>query len=189
MSVLSTARRRVAAGAIALTVAVGGGAAAVVTSWPSATAAPAGSPVAALATNGQASPPGAPGAAPGASTAHHHHRATIREILARTDHAVFTVKFKGSWVTLTFDRGTVTAISPTAVTVQRPDGGVATLTVNSTTKIGGKLSVTAIPTGSRVVVLSENGVALRIVEMKPRPPAGSPAPVNPGTPGTPVTAT
>jgi hypothetical protein len=188
MSVLSTARRRVAAGVIALTVAVGGGAAAVVTSWPSATAASAGSPVTALATNGQASPPAAPGAVPGPSTAHHHHWATIREILNRTDHAVFTVKFKGSWVTLTFDRGTVTAISPTSITVQRPDGGMATLTINSTTKIGRKLPTTAIPTGSRVSVLSENGVALRIVEMKPRPPAGSPSPVTPGTQSTPVTA-
>ncbi|MDA8147217.1 MAG: hypothetical protein M0Z93_00370 [Actinomycetota bacterium] len=174
MSVLSTTRRRVAAGAIALTVAVGGGAAAVVTSWPSATAVPTALPVTALATNGQTSPPGA-------STIHHR-RATIRAILARTDHAVFTVKLKGGWVTLTFDRGTVTAISPTAVTVQRPDGGVATLAINSTTKIGGKHPATAIPTGSRVVVLSENGVALRIVEMKPRTPAGLSAPVDPSTP-------
>ncbi|MHB1717619.1 MAG: hypothetical protein ACYCV5_09880 [Acidimicrobiales bacterium] len=175
MSVLSTTRRRVAAGAIALTVAVGGGAAAVVTSWPSATAVPTALPVTALATNGQTSPPGA-------STTHHHCRATIRAILARTDHAVFTVKLKGSWVTLTFDRGTVTAISPTGVTLQRPDGGVATLAINSTTKIGGKHPATAIPTGSRVVVLSENGVALRIVEMKQRTPAGLSAPVDPSTP-------
>ncbi len=184
MSVLSTTRRRVAAGAIALTVAVGGGAAAVATSWPSATTVPAGAPVAALATTGPTTSTPASPVTPAGTSATHRRRATIRDVLARTDHAVFTVKLKGSWVTLTFDRGTVTTISASAVTVQRPDGGVATLAITSTTKIGRKLPATAIPAGARVVVLSENGVALRIVEMKPRPPANPGASANPTTPAT-----
>ena len=83
-------------------------------------------------------------------------------LYARTDHATLEVKQKGQWVTYDLDRGKVTAVSSTSITLARPDGQSVTVTIDSTTKYKGVTSATAIRTGRPALVLSENGTAVRI---------------------------
>lgn len=83
-------------------------------------------------------------------------------LYARTDHATVEVKRKGQWVTYDLDRGTVTAVSATSITLARPDGQSVTEAINSETKYKGVTSAAAIQTGRPALVLSENGTAVRI---------------------------
>jgi len=83
-------------------------------------------------------------------------------ILRRTDHATFEVKVKGQWVTYTLDRGKVTAVSPTSITLARPDGQSVTEAITSTTKYRGVTSESGIHVGRSAIVLSDGGTAVGI---------------------------
>lgn len=96
-------------------------------------------------------------AAGGATTKH-----KARGLLGRADHATAEIKVKGQWVTYTLDRGTVTQVSPTSITLHRPDGQSVTDSIDSATKFEGVSSESAIQTGKRAQVISDGGVALRI---------------------------
>ena len=83
-------------------------------------------------------------------------------IYARSDHATLEVKQKGQWVTYDLDRGKVTAVSATSITLTRPDGQSVTEAIDANTKFKGVTSAAAIQTGRPALVLSENGRAVRI---------------------------
>ncbi len=152
-------RHRVAAVATAAVVALGGGTAAVVAA--TTTSAPAGTVTLAAATAPAAAKPGV-----------HHPRG----LLARTDHATIELKVKGQWVTYDLDRGKVTAVSATSITLARPDGQSVTLTIDSATRFGHKLSAAAITVGARATVISDGGTARRVVQvLHPARKAAAPA--------------
>lgn len=150
MRVLSTHRHRIAAVATAATLVLGGGTAAVV----AATTSPAAAGTVSLtATNTSA------------ATATHAARHHARGLLARTDHATVELKVKGQWVTYDLDRGKVTAVSATSITLARPDGQSVTLAIAGTTRFGPKTaSASAITVGARATVISEGGTARRVVQ-------------------------
>lgn len=83
-------------------------------------------------------------------------------IYARADHATIEVRQKGQWVTYELDRGKVTAVSPTSITLARPDGQSVTEAIDSNTKYKGVASEADIQTGRPALVVSENGTAVRI---------------------------
>jgi hypothetical protein len=136
MSFLASRQHRIAAGVTAAALAVGGGSAAIVAAT-------------------------SPAPTPAAKAAEGHHD---RSLLKRADHASIELKVKGHWVTYVLDRGQVTAVSGTAISLARPDGQSVTLTIDSATRFGHKGSVTAIRTGSDATVISDNGAAIRVAQ-------------------------
>lgn len=124
----------------------------------------------AYAATGSSGGSGTPGPA---AVAHQHPRAHARALLRRADHATIELKVKGQWVTYTLDRGTVTAVSPTSITLARPDGQSVTDTLTPQTRYRGVTSESAIETSRPALVISENGSALRV---RQAPAAGGSAP-------------
>lgn len=115
-----------------------------------------------------ASPTPAPTAAPTAKSG-----TPGRSLLSRADHATVEIKKGGKWVTVDVDRGNVTAASTSSITLSRPDGQSVTLQLSSSTKFRGKeaTSASALKTGVRAVVVSQNGAATSVTEgAKPLPP-------------------
>jgi hypothetical protein len=90
----------------------------------------------------------------------------LRPLARRAVHGDIVVKAKdGSFVTVTFDRGTVTAASDTSVTLQRPDTDQAvTLAVDANTKVHGVASAAALQTGKDAIVISKAGTATQILQ-------------------------
>ncbi|HWE55230.1 MAG TPA: hypothetical protein VG435_06930 [Acidimicrobiales bacterium] len=88
------------------------------------------------------------------------HRA--RGLLERADHANAEIKVKGQWVTYTLDRGTVTAVSPSSITLSRPDGQSVTDSISAQTKFKGVASASAVRVGQPAQIVSDNGAALRV---------------------------
>jgi len=90
----------------------------------------------------------------------------LRPLARRAVHGDVVVKAKdGSYVTVTFDRGTVTAASDTSVTLQRPDTNQpVTFTVDANTKVHGVASAGALQTGKDAVVISKAGTATQILQ-------------------------
>jgi hypothetical protein len=161
MKLLSTHRHRVAATVTAVVVTVGGASAAVAVAM-----APGSSitPASLVST----SKTGATPATGQGATAHKHGRHHHGGLIARTDHATAEVRIKGQWVTLGLDRGQVTAVSSSAITLMRPDGHPVTIKIDAATKYsGGATSATSVQTGRRATVISDDGTARRIVEAKP----------------------
>jgi hypothetical protein len=83
-------------------------------------------------------------------------------LYARADHISLEVRVKGQWVTYDVDRGKVTAVSPTSITLARPDGQSVTEAIDSNTKYKGAASEADIHTGRPALVVSEHGTAVRI---------------------------
>lgn len=100
------------------------------------------------------------------TAATHHHRA--RGILRHTDYATVEVRQHKQWVTVTLNRGTVTSVSGTSITLLRPDGQSATIALSATTHYRGlPTSATTVQTGKRAAVISQNGTARMVFEAKP----------------------
>lgn len=87
-------------------------------------------------------------------------------ILRRADHGTLEIKDKtGSWITLTVDRGQVTAADAGSVTLQRPDGQTVTAKLTADTKYRGVSSASSIATGKAAVVVSDSsGNALVVAQ-------------------------
>jgi hypothetical protein len=143
--------KKVAALGVAAAALVGGGAAA----WAQSTAG-SGAPAPTTTTApAKSTTPAAPGIAV----------ARLRAIARRVDHGDLETKTKdGTWVTVTLDRGTVGAASATSVTIDRPDGQKATLSINSSTKVHGISSVADLKTGEAAIVVSQAGTATHILQ-------------------------
>ena len=146
--------KKLAAGALGVVAAAGiGGAVWTVTSGPASSS---GQVPAALSSTASTVAPSA-GTDPAARS-----RSRARGLLRRTDHATAEVKVQGQWVTYDLDRGKVTAITPTSITLLRPDGQSVTFTINSATRYGPSQSEATIATGRPAAVISKDGIAVRI---------------------------
>jgi hypothetical protein len=147
-----------------------------------------GAGAAAWATEGSSAAPAA-ATAPAGSTAAAGAKAGGKKggvalrILKRADHGTIEIKVKGAtsatptWQTFTFDKGSVTTISATSITVARPDGQSTTLTIGATTKFRGVTTWQAVLTGKPVLVISENGTATQVIQAKAKtsvPPTSAP---------------
>ena len=90
----------------------------------------------------------------------------LRPLARRAVHGDVVVKAKdGSYVTVTFDRGTVTAASATSVTLQRPDTNQpVTVAVDANTKVHGVASAADLQVGKEAVVVSRSGTATQILQ-------------------------
>ncbi|MHB1987245.1 MAG: hypothetical protein ACYCSF_04550 [Acidimicrobiales bacterium] len=143
MDVFRITKRRIAATVAGGALLLGGGSALVVGSGGVANAAP-------LA-------PSAP--------AHSVHRGVVgrhrlRSLLHRADYATAEVKVKGQWVTLTMDKGAISAVSSQSIVVARPDGHSATLDLGPNTRYrGAATSESGLHSGELVMVVSEGGTA------------------------------
>lgn len=120
----------------------------------------------AYAATGSASP-GTPAAvtAAGPAPASPHarpaaHRA--RGLLRRADHASVELRVKRQWVTFDLDRGKVTSISSSSITVQRPDGTSVTEAIGPITRYAGVSTWSSVRAGRPASVISEAGTARRI---------------------------
>jgi hypothetical protein len=94
--------------------------------------------------------------------------------LARGLHGEFVAKGKdGTYVTVVTVRGTVTAVSPTSVTIKAEDGYTATFAIGADTRVRGK-EVDAIgdvrlgDSGGAVGVKSAGGITARAVLVRER---------------------
>lgn len=97
----------------------------------------------------------------------------LRKLLGRTEHASLTLRGKGgTWVTVTFDRGTIQSISPTSITIVRPDGVSVTAPVTPSTKFR-RATESSLAAGDKVVVVQEGGSARAVLALGRRAAAGS----------------
>lgn len=153
--------RKAAAGAAGLAVALGAGGAAA---WAAVSSDPSASGQVAAATTA-ATP------TPAGSSARHAGRAgKARSLLNRSDHITFEVKVRGHWVTYDLDRGTVSSISATSITLARPDGQSVTEAINPSTHFVGVRSESSVVVDKKAAVVSLNGVA---VSIRQAPAAGT----------------
>jgi hypothetical protein len=110
-------------------------------------------------------------------------------ILRRADHGIVEIKVKGvatgtatgtaaagtaTWQTVTFDRGKVSNVTGSQITLARPDGTSVTLTINAGTTYKGVASWQQVTTAKGAIVVSENGTATTIAQrVAPAPGSGS----------------
>ncbi|MHB1710751.1 MAG: hypothetical protein ACYCV7_05030 [Acidimicrobiales bacterium] len=109
---------------------------------------------------------------------HHGHRVVPRLVgrFARMGehaiHAQVVVPSKGSFLTYTLDRGVVTAVSPTSISLKEANGASAVDSVTSTTKVlpASVVGISGVHDGRHVVVVAENGAAklVWLPGLKPR---------------------
>lgn len=72
----------------------------------------------------------------------------------------------GQWVTITWDRGEVTAASATSVTLARKDGVSVTIKLDATTTFHGISDATGLRTGEPALVISKAGTATQVAQRK-----------------------
>lgn len=156
-----------AAGAAVLAVgAIGGG----VAFAASDAGAPNGA-VLAAATSSTA--PSGGSAAPNAAAPNAHKR---HPLLSRIEHGEFSVQTKQGEKVVDVQRGTVTAVNPTSVTVRSPDGFTATYAVGSGSKVRKdkqQSTIGAVQAGDRVLVAAQKSgstsTVLRLADAGPAP--------------------
>ncbi|MDQ2754778.1 MAG: hypothetical protein M3R71_04425, partial [Actinomycetota bacterium] len=107
------------------------------------------------------STPSPAAATPAPAQAKVHHRAA--GLLDRADHATVEVKEHGQWVTVTLDRGKISASVANSVTLVEPDGHSVTVALGTSTRYAGVLtSATSLQAGKEVSVTSQAGTALSV---------------------------
>jgi hypothetical protein len=166
MSLLIATRRRVAVAATGLALAGAAGAFAL-TSGAFASSAPTPSaptpptPAASSSTTTSLPSAGRSGAAKchDGALVHHH------GLLARTDFATVEVFRHGHWQNLVLDRGDVTAVSTSRITIKRPDGVTVTIALAPATKYHGVGSARDLMTNRPATVVSADGSALRVSQV------------------------
>jgi hypothetical protein len=99
----------------------------------------------------------------------HRARAGIgrRGLLAHLEHGQLTLRVKNGDRTVDLQRGTVTAVSPTSISVLSPDKFPGHYTVDSATKVrtrNGLVGISAIHAGDQVFVVAAGGKAIRILD-------------------------
>ena len=104
--------------------------------------------------------PTAPTAESADSRAHHP------RLRHRTVHGDLTVRTKDGFKEVTVDRGRLTSIDGSTLTVTRPDGPVVTFTVDDQTRFRGVDSAAELQTGKPVFVVSADGVAKSVAQRK-----------------------
>ncbi|HLI45101.1 MAG TPA: hypothetical protein VKU92_11625 [Acidimicrobiales bacterium] len=114
-------------------------------------------------------------AAPSTAHAHHLHwrrflRRRVRELLRHSVHADFVVKHKGTWITISVDRGKLDQATSSSISLTRADGVTVSAQVTSSTKFFG-IPENRLAAGDRVIVAQSGGKALDVLAFHPR--AGS----------------
>ena len=106
--------------------------------------------------------------------------------LARAVHGDLIVKAQdGSFEKVTFDRGTLTAVSPTSVTLRRPDGVDVTVKIDDETRYRGVENNAALQRDKPAAVISKDGTARVVMQRDPEAPQRGPRKGmrRPGRPG------
>jgi hypothetical protein len=96
------------------------------------------------------------------AAAHH------RRLLGRSDYATIELHRHGQWITLVLDRGQVTAVTSSRITIKRPDGVTVSIALAATTKYRGLSGESAVRSDQRATVVSDNGTALRVSQRTPK---------------------
>jgi hypothetical protein len=112
--------------------------------------------------SGSAAPAVATSATKSSSATIARPRERALQVLRRAVHGDVEIATKNGFVTFEFDRGTVTSISTSAITVLRPDSQSVTESVSGTTRMP-KPGVPA--KGQNFVVISTGGKALYIFDV------------------------
>ncbi len=100
----------------------------------------------------------------------------IKVLEKRTVHAEFIVRGKSNtWVTVDVDKGSVTSVSSTSITISRPDGVSVTAPITSSTKFRG-LSESQITSGDKAIVVEKNHSAIIVLSRAPKAAAGTATP-------------
>jgi hypothetical protein len=102
-------------------------------------------------------------------------------LLQRAEHAELIVRTKTGFQTIDIDRGTISSISPSSISLTRPDEVVVTATISSTTKFAG-LTQAQVAMGDKAVVIQSSGTAISIRSRTPTSSSSS-APSSTGTTG------
>jgi hypothetical protein len=80
-------------------------------------------------------------------------------------HGTLTVRTDGGgYEDITFDRGTVKAVTAGSITIANEGRPDVTITVNADTKVPGAASATDLRTDAPATVISKNGVATQILQ-------------------------
>lgn len=113
----------------------------------------------------------------GSSSAAANHQAAkpaapSRSLLNRADHGSLEVRVKGRWATYSMDRGRVTGVTPTSITLARADGQQVTAIIDPGTRFHGVTSETQVQANRTAVVVSDNGTAVGITQKKPQVKTG-----------------
>jgi len=95
----------------------------------------------------------------------------------------------GTFEKVAFDRGTLTAVSATSLTLHRPDGVDATVELNGDTRYRGVENADALQKDQPVAVVSKDGTARVVMQRDPDAPRREPKMRRPGgRPGAPPAA-
>lgn len=89
-----------------------------------------------------------------------------RALLRRTVHADLVVRTKSGFETVDVDRGKVTAVSASSITIARPDGVSVSAGITSTTKFRG-LTQAQVAAGDPAAVVQTSGNALDVFSKAP----------------------
>ncbi|MEY2566533.1 MAG: hypothetical protein QOE35_1062 [Actinomycetota bacterium] len=87
------------------------------------------------------------------------------EVLRRTVHGDLVVKQGDGFETVTFDRGMVTSVDASSLSLHRPDGVDVTVTLNDQTRYVGVSGAGGVQKDKPVTVISKDGTA-RIVAQR-----------------------
>ena len=90
-----------------------------------------------------------------------------RGLLARLEHGQLTLKTKQGDRTVDLQRGTVSSVSPTSISVTSPDKFAGVYAVTAATKVrtrAGLMTIASVHKGDRVLVVASGGKALRILD-------------------------
>ena len=101
---------------------------------------------------------------PSAAAPHSGAGVRPRGLLRRVEHGDLTVKTKNGVEQVTLDRGTVTAVSATSITIRRPDGVAVTKTIDASTRFRGIDSAADIQAGKPAIVVSKGDSAVVICQ-------------------------
>jgi hypothetical protein len=114
-------------------------------------------------------PSTAPASAPAAAHPGYDHRGPLRRVV----HGDLIVRTKDGFENVTVDRGKVTAVSASSITIERPDGVSVTKAVTAETKFRGVDSVEHVERGKGALVVSKGNNAVLIAQRggdRPRVP-------------------
>src|SRR3954467_2439060 len=106
---------------------------------------------------------------PGLGSGHakgHLGRMARRGLLAHLEHGQLTLQTKNGDRTVDLQRGTVSSVTPTSISVTSPDKFAGVYTVDSSTKVrtrAGLVSISSVHQGDKVFVVATGGKALRIL--------------------------
>jgi hypothetical protein len=92
-----------------------------------------------------------------------------RALLRRLEHGTLTLQTRAGDKTVDLQRGTVSAVSPTSISVRSHDGFAAVYAVTSATRVrtaAGVVTIGSVHQGDTVFVIASDGKAIRILDRR-----------------------